>query len=492
MIRLILLMTLATLVTAPAGCGAPPKGPATTARATTTDDDWRSQRPASGPPAELHYPSPDLYRLDNGLTVVLLQRPAGVTSVSLVIKRFAGLLPPGKSGLDALTTRMLSEGTSRRTSLELAEAIADLGTTLEYETGRDATRLSLLVLPQDVEPALELLADMAQRPAFDERDFARVRTEWLDGLRAERQNPMRLASLAGLRLALGEQHGGPIQGSLVDVEGLAVRDLVSYHARAFAPQNSALVVVGDVEWPMVRAAASRHFDGWRCATGSEPPVQPLPAAPAQPRIALVDRPDAVQTALFVIQPFPARSASGHEARQVLSGLLGGLFTSRINQNLRERHGYTYGASTRAVATREWGALIVTTAAETKHTAAALWEILSELRQAKTPALGRPIEVAEVDRAKAGLRGSLAENLLTVDAVASDLAELFEFDLDREYYSHYGQTLATISAQQVQLEASRHLTPEHVVVVAVGDRASVESNLRIEGVTVETATAALLR
>jgi zinc protease len=430
------------------GCGAahspepaPPRpSPAASVGADTS---WRNRIPGPAEPGTLRYPEPQVHRLPNGLKVYLVRRAASVISLWVVARCETSLLPRGKSGLAAVTTRMLTEATQRRSALELAEAAESLGSSLEHNTGRDHCAVSLLTLRPDFSAGLQLLAEVVAQPAFAPADWDRVRSEWTDGLRVERQSPSRLASLAGLRLLLGEVHGAPVNGSVPDVEALSVDDLRAYHAQAFVPQRSAVIVVGELGWQELGPQVERHFSSWTGSPGAATPPPPLPAPEQRTRIVLVDRPGAVQSALFVAQPFPRRSVAGHEARLVLSGLFGGLFTSRLNQNLREQHGYTYGAYSRAIATRHWGALVMTTAVATDVTAPA------------------------------------------------DTAGLFAQQLPNDYYASFPQRLARLSRPAVERQARAQLRPEALVVVVVGDRQQVEAELRTNEVIVESATPQLV-
>jgi len=480
------------------GCSRPPaatagNNPATTLPSTQpqTGQDWRNRVPPAGAAGHLAYPPAEVHVLANGLNVFLVPRSTGVVSISVVTRDGADSLPIGKSGLAALTTRMLTEGSQQRSWLEIAEAAESLGSVLHSDAARDYCRVGLLLLPADLEAGLELLAEVVRHPAFGEEEFERVRGEWLDSLRAERQQPLRLASLAGLRLLLGEPHGAPVRGSIPDVRALTAGDLRSFHGRAFTPSRVALVVAGGSSWPDVEAAVARHFGTWR-GTAPRVEIQPVRAdRPRQTRIALVDRPGAVQSALFVAQWFPARGVPGHEARQLLSSLLGELFTSRLNSNLREQHGFTYGVHSRAIATRHWGAFVVTTTVATNVTSPALEQIQLELRRAKAPGWGYPISLDEVKRARADAIQSLGAHLQSVTLLGLDVSDLFNYGLEPTYFTNFAERVEALGPAEVQGEASRLLDPGRLLVVAVGDRAEIEPELRGEGVTVETAPASLL-
>jgi zinc protease len=179
-------------------------------------------------------------------------------------------------------------------------------------------------------------------------------------------------------------NGAPVGGGVSDVKRLKVGDLKEFHARNYVPSEAALVIVGNVGRETLKPSLEKLFGGWRGPAPKKAVKAPLPPPYPGLRLMVVDRPGAVQTAVFAAQRFPARATQGFEAREVLGEIVGGLFTSRINMNLREKHAYTYGASARPVATRNWGALVVSSSVRTDATAPALVEIQRELGLARDP------------------------------------------------------------------------------------------------------------
>jgi len=480
----------AALVTA--ACGGATRAPAPlpapsampSAGAINSPELWRTQKPGPGQPGQLAYPLPEVAKLDNGLVIYVVRRPGGVVDLAVVSRHGAASVPKSKSGLAALTARMLTEGTKAKSSLALAEATEALGSSLDGDAGRDYTKLELSTLREDLPRGLELLAEVVKTPAFRRDELERVRGEWLDGLVAERQQPVRIASLVGLRVLLGDEQGAPVAGSVPDVKRIAVADLVEFHRRAFAPGNLALIVAGDTTLAEVRPHAERLFGAWKVPGVADPKALAIPA-PAATRVVLVDRPGAVQTALFVAQPFPKRSDPGYEARSILSQVVGGLFTSRINQNLREKHAYTYGARSQAIATRSWGAFVVTTSVKTQVTADALSELISEVKAARDPALGRPLADDELDRGRADLVNSVGAHLEHNSRVADDLLQMYVYTLPADYYAKYSNLILSVDRGEVARQAAT-LVPDQLLVVAVGDRSAIESPLREKGFRVESA------
>ncbi|HEY6078279.1 MAG TPA: pitrilysin family protein [Polyangiaceae bacterium] len=468
----------------------PPKPRASAAAPAPDPEPWRQQRPAPGQAAEVRFPQAQQAKLANGFSVLVVRKAVPVASLSLVFRNGAAACPPGKSGLAALTARMLTEGTRRHPGVELAEEVEQLGTTLDEDTGRDTSSLSLEVLTADLDKAIALLGEVVLEPAFAPADFERVKEEWLDGLRAERQSPDRLASLAGLRVLLGAPHGSPVGGGLSDVQKLTLKDVAEFHRKAYGAGDAALVVVGDVDLARVQKSAERAFQKLgKGSPGLTQAFEPKAAATPPKRILLVDRPGAVQSALFLAQPLPKRAEPGFEGRELLTRLFGGIFTSRLNLNLREEHAYTYGARAQYAANRTWGAFYISTSVRSDVTAEALAEAVKELGLLKDPKLGKPLKADEIGRARADLVQSLGARLEYGARIGSSLAELWLHALPADYFSRYPSLLAAETAESLT-RAAAPLDAANMVVVVVGDRKVVEAPLTKLGYQVVPAPADL--
>ena len=481
------------------GCAPPPEpaiapnaaSGAVPAPGTTADPDaFRLSPPKPGAHPAVKFPTPGIKTLANGITLLVLPKHSAVTTLSVVVRRGASSLPLGKSGLAALTARMLTEGTQLHSSLALAELSESLGSTLQADAGRDESHVELSTLTADVARGLELLAEVVFKPAFHDADFTRVKGEWLDGLRAERQEPSRLASLVALRSLLGPSAGAPVSGGIPDVEKLTVADLRTFHARNYLPANLAVIAVGDVTLAALEPDVERLF-GRATGTASAPEnASATPDAPSKLELLIVDRKDSVQTSIFAVQPFPKRSEPGFEAREIMSSLVGGLFTSRLNSNLREQHAYTYGVHAQALATRQWGAFYAATEVKSETTTDALGELLKELARAQDPKRGAPITEQEAARARTDLMHSLGARLEHTSSLADAMATLFAQQLPTDYYTKYPAFVSAIPTSEVAAQAAR-LTPQRLLVVIVGDRAQLEPSLKQRGYAPEIADPRLL-
>lgn len=479
---------LLLLVTACGAASGSSGGATTSPAAVEAGEAWRRERPAPGPAKSFDYPPAQVAHLANGVQLYLVPRKSGTVALSVSARAGGASCGPGESGLAALTLRLMTEATRHKEGLALAKAVEELGASLGYDTGRDASSISLEVLPSDVEPALELLAEVITEPRFAPDDMLRVKKQWLDSLVSERQEPSRLSSLAGMRALLGTSAGAPVGGTLADIERLTRDDLSKFHQRQYVSGNLAIIAVGDLSMERLKELGEKALG--HLPPGAPPPLPPLelPPRPAQTAIWLIDRPGSVQSALFVGQPFPERSAQGYEARQVMNNLLGGLFTSRLNSNLREEHAYTYGVRSLAIATRRWGAFISMSSVKTENTADALEQLtleLEELRQGSP----NPITNEELERSKTDLIHQLGASLEHVRRVLSDTGELYVDELPADYHQTYPARIRAVDRATAQAEAQR-LEPQRLVVVIVGDAGQVRPLLEAKGLSAVAAPASL--
>ncbi len=448
---------------------------------------WRDTAPRVGAPIPFRYPVPQIARLDNGLSIYVVSRDTPLVAARVALSSGSGADPTGKSGLAALTARMLTEGTLDKTDLELAEASEDLGSEIVTRVAGDFTAVDLEFLNRDLNAAFALLAEVVVEPRLDPQVFARVKLEWLDHLRGARQDPTQLASIAGMRAVAGPQLGAPTQGSLSGVESLAAGELRRFHAQHYRPDQAALVVAGGVTLANVVDVAQQAFGGWKPASAAEAPSHPerhrsktaqkaTPPGEAPARfkhIFLVDRPGSVQSALFVAERFPARNRPGYDSRELLNEVLGGMFTSRLNQNLREQHGFTYGARSTNYATQRFGVWMLTTSVRTDATVQALREVQRELAQLRT---SRPVSAEELARARQELLAGYAKSLEQSPDVTEDIADLFVNHLEPDNLATLGARLNRLDAEAVQQEALERLAPSELEVVIVGDRAAFGAEL----------------
>jgi zinc protease len=369
----------------------------------------------------------------------------------------------------------MAEATKAKNHHALSEAAESLGSTIVGDANRDFITLTLDTLPEDFRRGVELLAETLTAPAFNRDDFLRLQKQQLDELANERQAPARLASLVGLRATLGERLGAPVSGNAKTVSKLTLEDVRAWYKQFVHPEAVALCIVGPVEPSQAREIAEKSLGRLQ----GKRPAQDAPAQPPPPNATqfyVLDRPGSVQSAIFVAQPFPKRATLGYAARQLLDNVLGGQFTSRINQNLREKHAYTYGAHSTVIATRYFGLLTLATSVRTEATIPAVQELFGELRAIRGPTPLHPIDDAEMQRARAGLVQRLGAHLEDGHRLLSDYEQLFVHELAPNYLEEYLTEARSLPASALVTEAER-IDPDRLVVVIVGDGDALRSQLQ---------------
>ena len=432
--------------------------------------DWRKHRPAPGTLGKLSLPVPKSFKLANGLTVVHNERRGlPIVAMSLVLKAGTGANPLDKPGLAGFTADMLDEGTANRSSTQLADDIAQLGTTLESASTADASQVSVTVLKKNVAAALDILADVTLRPSFPQEEIERRKASRLASLVQIREDPNALVERITAAVVYGDRHpfGYLNVGTEDSVRATTRRDLQDFWQRHFVPANAALVVVGDIGAAELEDLAGKTFGGWQARTGAAiAAAQPSTAAT---RVVIVDKPDAPQTALRVAKLGPTRLTPDYPQIAVTNAALGGLFTSRLNNNLREDKGYTYGAASAFQMRRATGSFAVRTSVRTDVTGPALGEIFKEIRGMRA----KPVDRAELARARDSQVRSLPGDFESGASAVASFRDIFVYGLGLDYFAKLPARLNAVTAAQMQQTARKYLAPESLVVIAVGDRKQIE-------------------
>jgi zinc protease len=456
-----------------------PAAPATPAApaAVAPPAEFPTTAPQPGPTPELKLPDPVERRLANGLRVLYVRQPElPVVAASLVIPGGNADEPAALPGIASFTANMLDEGAAGRSALEIADALDLLGASLTTTSGWDAAQASLYVLRPNFPQALQILADVVVRPDFPEREVSRLREERLTELARAKDNPGTIAGNAFQSLVYGAKHP---YGRFASTESARRYDraaLTRFHRAFYRPQGSTLILVGDVDPQALHPAVERAFVGWR----GSPPAQAAAPAPASDTpataIYLVDKPGAAQSEIRIGHPGVARDNPDFFALTVLNTLLGGSFTSRLNANLREAHGYTYGARSSFAMRRGAGPFTAEAAVTTAKTDSALIEFFRELNRIRT----EPVPRDELERAKRFVALGLPRRFETAPDVAARLAELAIYGLDMDFYDEYVDRIMAVTGEDVRRVANQYVRPGRSVVVVVGDRKTVEAGVRAAG------------
>jgi zinc protease len=440
----------------------------------TTAKDWRAEPPGAGPASTLHLPVPQQFKLGNGLTVMLFeQHKLPVISANLVVLAGSDQNPAGKPGLASFTADVLDEGTTTRSTVQIAEDLATLGATLGGGSTSDLSSLSVRTLTHTADAAFAILADVIRNPAFAMEEIERVRTSRQTALVQQRDNPAAIAQRAFSEALYGLDHpyGYTELGTTASLAGIARDDLVNFWKQGYAPGNSALVVAGDISAKDLRALAEKHLGAWTGNSSSR--VLAKVEQVTKGRTLVIDKGAAPQTALRIGEVGVSRSSADYVPLTVMNGALGGLFSSRINLNLREKNGYTYGASSGFGFRRGAGPFAVGTNVRTDVTAPAVREIFSEIERIRA----EPINEEELRTSRDSFARSLPGQFETSADAAASGSQLFVYGLPLDYYDHLPAQIDAVSIADVQRVARQYLDPAIMVTVAVGDKSKIEPALR---------------
>jgi zinc protease len=438
----------------------------------------RSRRPPPGPLRPYHFPPIHRRELANGLGVVVAEvRSFPVVTVGLLLPSGALADPVGREGVASLTAGMLESGAGGRDAGELARAVDSLGLSLETWASWDVSEASFTALKARVDDGMGILADLVLRPTFPQAEVERLRAQRLTGLAQSRAEAGTLAGeVVGLYVfGPGSPFGRPMGGTASSVAALTRDDVAAFHEARYRPRGATLFAAGDISIDELAALAERHFGEWSGAPSSYSPGD-VRAEHEHTRIVVADRPGSVQSALRIAHPAPTRSTPSYFPLTVMNTVLGGMFSSRINMNLRERLGYTYGAHSIFALRRTSGQFTVSTAVQTEVTAPSVAEVLRDMRELREA----PVADAELADALSFLSGSFPLPMQTTEGLAGKLETLIVHGLPDDYFDHYRESMMAVGAGDVLAAARAHLWPDRAVVVVAGDGARVAPELEALG------------
>ncbi|HYO47586.1 MAG TPA: pitrilysin family protein [Gemmatimonadota bacterium] len=434
----------------------------------------RSTPPELGPPPRLDLPDIQQFTLANGLPVLLMEsHRVPVVEVVLVVQAGAADEPKGKEGLASMTAAMLDEGAGSRTALQVADAIDFLGATLATNAGHHSTVVTLHTPLSKLADALSIMVDVALRPTFPAEELERQRAERLTTLLQWRDEPSAIASVAFADALYGSGHpyGHPTMGSSVSVAGLAAEDLRAFYAARFKPGAATLVVAGDVTRASLEPLLAGGFGGW--PTGTASPGE-LPAATQIERreIWIVDKPGAEQSEIRIGRIGADRLTEDYHEIVVMNTILGGSFTSRLNQRLREERGYSYGAYSEFVFRPAPGPFVAQAAVQTVVTDSALAVFMREIS-----GILERVSESELQRAKNYAALGYPQNFETVASTVDAMTEIAMYDLPRDTFDRFIDEIMGVTSEDVERVARRYLDPDRVAIIVVGDRSAIEPGIR---------------
>jgi len=434
----------------------------------------RSKPPELGPPPALKLPPVHRLRLDSGARILLLEKHnVPVVEISLVVPTGYTSDPEGLTGLASMTADMMDEGAAGRDALQLADEIDFLGARLSVRAAGHHSTVSLHTPRSRLDPALRIMADVALRPDFPAEELERKRLERLNQLLAARDEARAIASVIFDRTLYGDEHpyGKTAMGDEASIRAVQVEDLRRFHATHFRPNNAFFVVVGDISMGEIRPKLEALFGDWE--RGNIPiPSWPDVEQVERREIYLVDKPGAAQSEIRIGRIGVPRLTEDYYALVVMNTILGGSFTSRLNSNLREEHGYTYGARSFFDFATLPGPFQAGAAVQTAVTDAALTEFIKELI-----GILEPVPEEELTRAKNFVALRYPSRFQTVAGIAGQLTELELFGLGDGYFNEYVQRILAVTQADVQRVARKYIVPDKMAIIVVGDREAIEESLR---------------
>ncbi len=447
------------------------------AEGVNADEPWRNETPAAGPEPTLALPTPTRFTLDNGLTVLFARRPGvPVVAANLVVRTGSDANPAALPGLANFTAAMLDEGTTTRTAPQIADAAAQLGATLLTGSTMDASTVSTTALAKNFPAALDLLADVTLRPSFPDAEIERQRASRLASLVQQREDPQQIAQRTLMAALYGPAHpyGFMEIGTDASNRGIARAQLVAFWRQNFVPNNAALIVVGDITESEVKGLVQQAFGDWQPGTPAATALE-SPHTTAS-RLIVVDKPGAPQTQLWIGAIGAPRRTADYAAIQVLNSALGGIFSSRLNLNLREDKGYTYGAFSAFVMRKAAGPFFALSGVRTDVTGPALKEMMKEV----TGMASTPLSADELQLARAALVQSLPGDFETDQSTAGTFGAIYVYDLGLDYWARYPSLIAGVDTAATTAAAAKYLVPARLRVVAVGDRAKIVPQIEQAG------------
>ena len=436
----------------------------------------RSHAPEPGAPPALKLPVIQKRQLSNGLPVWLVElHEVPVVQANLVVLSGSGDDPAGKFGIANLTAPMLLEGAGSRSALELADAVDFLGADLVANSGSDVSAVRLHVPVARLADALAIMSDVALRPTFPADELQRQRADRLTNVIQARDDPETIGQLAFARVLYGTTHryGTAQLGAAQTIQSFTVDDVRAFYTSAYRPDNAAFIVVGDVTADRIMPLLETNFGGWR-PQGAAPRHAALPAPPVPParQVYIIDKPGAAQSQIRIGAVAVPRSTPDFFPIQVMNTVLGGSFSSRLNLNLREKNGYTYGATSLFDMRSAAGPFVAAAGVQTDKTADALKEFFNELT-----AIGKPVPADELARAKHYVSLRFPSGFETTGDISTRLEQALVYHLPDDYFSTYVQKIEAVSVADALRVATKYIQPARLAVVIAGDRAAIEPGIR---------------
>jgi zinc protease len=435
----------------------------------------RGQPPTLGPPPALRLPAIQKTTLSNGVPVwIVEQHRVPLVQVNVILRGGGSLDRASRFGMASLVAGMLDEGAGTRSALELADAVDLLGADLSTSSSFDYSAVRLSTPVKNLSAAVPLLADVVLRPTFPAAELDRLKQERLTALMQAQDNPAAVIGYAFPRVVFGPAHryGSPASGLAPAIQAITADEARAFYKEHYVTGHATIVVVGDVTPGGVKAELERAFGAWP-GSGSRAAAAVIPAAPQLTRreIVLVDKPGAAQSQIRIGLVGVPRSTPDYATLEVLNAALGGSFTSRLNLNLRERNGFTYGAGSAFDMRMSAGPFLAAAPVQTDKTADALREFFVEFDH-----ILEPMPAAELEKTRNYVALSFPGEFETSRNLAQKLEELVVYNLPEDTFQTFVQAVEKVTVADVQKAAAKYILPARMAVVIVGDRKAIEPGI----------------
>lgn len=434
----------------------------------------RTKKPEPQPTPKLTLPTIQHAALPNGLKVMMVEHhELPIVQIQLVFQTGTANDPAGKAGVANLTAQMIREGTARRTSLQIADDLEFIGANLNVNSSTDATFASLLTLKEQLFAAFDVYSDVLKNPSFPENEWNRVKKTHLTGLMQQKDQPVVVANNVFAGLVYGSDHpyGRPTDGTDASVNAIVLDDLKLFYRANYLPNNATLIVVGDVTLKEVMRTVEKYFGDWKSGTVVTPTFS-LVRMIDSTRLYLIDKPQAAQSEIRIGHVGVARNTEGYFPLQVMNAILGGQFTSRINLNLRESKGYTYGARSGFAMRKEAGPFLAQAGVKSAVTDSSVIEFMKELRGI----CDADVTQKELDFAKNSLIRAIPQGFETPAHISGQLTNLVLYNLPDNYFNTVVQNYEKVTEADVRRVSQKYLHPASMDIVIVGDIALIKAGV----------------
>jgi len=445
---------------------------------TIQSDVDRSKLPEQGTAPEIKFPDLQKAQLKNGLKVVLAERHSiPVVNFNLIVDAGYAADQFGLPGTSKLAMEMIDEGTKKRTALQISEELALLGASLGSGSDLDVSFVSLSALKNRLDESLDIFADVILNPSFPEEDFNRMKAQTIAAIQREKVTPTSMALRVFPKILYGDNHayGNPMTGSGTEesVKKITREDLIKYHQTWFKPNNSTLVIVGDITLDEIVPKLEKLFDSWKPGTVPVKNISEV-SHKEKPVVYILDRPGSLQSVIFAGHIAPPSNDPDDIAIEMMNTIFGGAFTSRINMNLREDKHWSYGASSFLMGARGQRPFVVYASVQTDKTKESMIEIKKELEQMVST---KPPTEEELNKNKQNEILALPGSWETMRAVLGSIVTIVKYNLPDDYYKNYPNKLRSLSLNDVQRATEKVIKPDRLIWVVVGDRAKIENGIR---------------